>query len=311
VRHGRYRFVAEFLVLPVILYAIFVVSPYVQTVIYSFTDWRGVSSRVSFIGLGNYRALLHDDVFWTALQHNATMLVVLPFATIVVALFFSFMLNIGRQGEGGSIGGVRGSAFYRVVYFFPQVLSVAILAVLWQAVYRTDQGGLINGLLMKLGVISTDHPYLFLSSHSATLWCVIFVIFWSSVGFYVVLFSAAMQAIPRDFYEAALLDGAGRFVTFRRLTIPLLWDQIQVAWVFLAIAAMDGFALVYTMTPATAGGGGGPDHQSEVIATHLYRNGFVFGRTGYACAIGVVLFLLTLILSMISLRLSRKERIEL
>ena len=309
-RHGKYRFVAEFLAIPVILYTVFVISPYVQTVLYSFTDWRGVSARFSFIGFGNYRAMLHDDVFWTALRHNATMLVVLPFVTIAVALFFSFMLNIGRQG-GRGISGVSGSGFYRVVYFFPQVLSVAILAVLWQAVYRTDQGGLLNGALMKLGVISADHPFLFLASHSATLWCVIFVIFWSSVGFYVVLFSAAMQAIPKDYYEAALLDGAGRVVTFRHLTIPLLWDQIQVAWVFLAIAAMDGFALVYTMTPASAGGGGGPDHQSEVIATHLYRNGFVFGKTGYACAIGVILFLLTLALSGLSLRLSRKERIEL
>jgi N-acetylglucosamine transport system permease protein len=311
VRHGKYRFVAEFLAIPVILYAVFVISPYVQTVVYSFTDWRGVSSRFSFIGFGNYRALMHDSVFWTALRHNITMLVVLPFATIVAALFFSFMLNIGRQGEGGGIGGVRGAGFYRVVYFFPQVLSVAILAVLWQAVYRTDQGGLLNGALMKLGLIDKNHPFLFLSSHSATLWCVIFVIFWSGVGFYVVLFSAAMQAIPKDYYEAALLDGATRGVTFRKLTIPLLWDQIQVAWVFLAIAAMDGFALVYTMTPATSGGGGGPDHQSEVVATHLYRNGFVFGKTGYACAIGVILFLVTLALSGLSLRLSRKERIEL
>lgn len=204
---------------------------------------------------------------------------------------------------------MRGAGFYKVVFFFPQVLSVAILSVLFQAVYRTDQGGLLNGVLVKLGVESADHPWQWLADPNFTLWCVMGVLVWSGVGFYLVLFSAAMQSIPRDIYEAALLDGAKRTQTFFTITLPLLWETVQTAWVYLAIAAMDAFALVSTMTPG-AYYGGGPNYHSEVMSTYLMRNFITFGKAGYACAMGVVIFFITLILSVVSLRVTRRERIE-
>jgi N-acetylglucosamine transport system permease protein len=311
VRHGRYPFVAGFLVVPVVLYAVFVISPYAQTFFYSFTDWRGVSNRINLVGFDNYVALLNDDVFRRALGHNGVLLLVLPLVTIVLALFLAFMLNVGGRGNRASVVGVRGAAFYKVVYFFPVVLSVAILAVLWQAVYRGDQGGLLNGLLMKLRIVDEQRPWAFVASPAWVLWCVIAVLVWAGVGFYLVLFSTAMQSIPRDLFEAAILDGASRGQTFFRVTLPLVWDNIQVAWVYLAIAAMDAFALVYILTPASGGGGGGPDHASEVVGTHLYRTAFFFGRTGYACAMGVTVFFITLLLAILALRLTRRERIEL
>lgn len=310
-RHGRYPFVAGFLVVPVVLYAVFVISPYAQTFFYSFTDWRGVSNRINLVGFDNYVALLNDDVFRRALGHNGVLLLVLPLVTIVLALFLAFMLNVGGRGNRASVVGVRGAAFYKVVYFFPVVLSVAILAVLWQAVYRGDQGGLLNGLLMKLRIVDEQRPWAFVASPAWVLWCVIAVLVWAGVGFYLVLFSTAMQSIPRDLFEAAILDGASRGQTFFRVTLPLVWDNIQVAWVYLAIAAMDAFALVYILTPASGGGGGGPDHASEVVGTHLYRTAFFFGRTGYACAMGVTVFFITLLLAILALRLTRRERIEL
>ncbi len=112
---------------------------------------------------------------------------------------------------------------------------------------------------------------------------------WSNVGFYVVLFGAAMQAIPRDIYEAVMLDGASRWTTLRRITIPLLWDTVQVAWVYLAIAALDGFILVQQMTD------GGPNFSSDVIGLRMYDTAFGSeSKFGYASAIGVVMFFLTL-----------------
>jgi N-acetylglucosamine transport system permease protein len=141
------------------------------------------------------------------------------------------------------------------------------------------------------------------------LWCILGILVWSGVGFYLVLFSAAMQSIPKDIYEAALLDGAGRAQTFFRVTMPLLWDSIQTAWVYLAIAAMDAFALVSSLTPGVSYGGG-PDYHSEVLATYLMRNFLYLGKSGYACAMGVVILLLTLILSVVTLRVTRRERIE-
>ncbi|MGF1430090.1 carbohydrate ABC transporter permease [Kitasatospora sp. LaBMicrA B282] len=308
-RHRRYPFILGFLVVPVVLYLLLVVWPYLQTFGYSLTDWSGDSPTMHVIGARNYTELLHDRVFRLALGHNLLLLVVLPAATILLALGFAFLLAVGGRGATGGVRGVRGAAGYRVVFFLPQVLSVAILSVLFQAVYRTDQGGLLNGVLIELGVERPDHPWQWLSDPDLVLWCVLAVLIWSGVGFYLVLFSAALQSVPRDVYEAALLDGAGRVQTFFRITLPLLGETVRTAWVYLAIAAMDTFALVATMTPG-AYYGGGPDNRSEVMATYLMRSFVTFGRAGYACAMGVVIFCLTLVLSAVALRVTRRERIE-
>ncbi|MEU0397723.1 sugar ABC transporter permease [Streptomyces sp. NPDC006208] len=306
---GKNRFVAGFLIGPLGLYLIFMIWPYVQTFGYSFTNWRGQSSQMEFVGLDNYAELFSDSVFLQALWNNFLILVSLPLATILLALFFAFMVNVGGRGGAAGIRGVRGSGLYKVVFFLPHVLSVVILAILWRAVYRGDVAGLINGTLIKLGISDAEHPVEWLNSPNLVLWCVAFVLLWWGVGFYLVLFSAAMQSIPKEIYEAALLDGAGRSQTFFKVTLPLLWDTVQTAWVYLAILAMDCFALISVMTPGSSYGGG-PDHSSEVMATYLMRNFLAFGKSGYACAMGVVILLLTLILSVVTLRISRRERIE-
>lgn len=307
-RQGKYPFIAGFLFMPVGLYLVFVVWPYVQTFGYSLTDWSGQSQSFNFVGLDNYRTLFQDGVFLSALRNNVQLLVFVPVLTILLALFFAFMINVGGRGTVGGVQGVRGAGLYRIVFFFPQVLSIAILAILFRAVYRSDEAGLLNGVLVKVGLSDPASPVEWLNDPALVRWCLIFVLVWSGVGFYMVLFSAAMQSIPRDYFEAAMLDGASRTQTFFRLTLPLLWDTVQTAWVFLAILAMDAFLLVSTLTPGQFGGG--PDHSSEVLATYLMRNFNVFGKAGYACAIGVVMLLFTLVVSLITLRASRRERVE-
>ncbi|MEW2075676.1 carbohydrate ABC transporter permease [Streptomyces sp. NPDC017966] len=308
-RKGQHRFVAGFLFFPVALYLIFVIWPYIQTFGYSLTDWKGQSQTFSFVGLDNYTALFEDDIFMDAIWHNILFLVFIPVITILLALFFAFMLNAGGRGRSGGVSGVAGSKYYRVIYFFPQVLSLAIMAVLFGAVYRSDGGGMLNGVLIKLGLVDKNSPVEWLNEPDMVLWALIAVVVWHGVGFYLVLFSAAMQSIPRDIYEAALIDGAGRAQSFFRITLPLLWDSVQTAWVYLGIAAMDMFILVSTMTSGR-GYGGGPDHASEVMSTVMMRNFLVYGRSGYACAMGVVMLLLTLIVSVVMLRATRRERIE-
>ncbi|WP_309062314.1 sugar ABC transporter permease, partial [Streptomyces sp.] len=238
-RKGQHRFVAGFLLFPVALYLIFVIWPYIQTFGYSLTDWKGQSQTFSFVGLDNYTRLLEDDIFMGAIWHNILFLVFIPVITILLALFFAFMLNAGGRGRSGGVSGVAGSKYYRVVYFFPQVLSLAIMAVLFGAVYRSDSGGMLNGVLIKLGLVDKNSPVEWLNEPNIVLWALILVVVWHGVGFYLVLFSAAMQSIPRDIYEAALIDGAGRAQSFFRITLPLLWDSVQTAWVYLGIAAMD------------------------------------------------------------------------
>lgn len=304
-RHGKYAFILTFLIPPVGIYLLLVVSPYLQAFYISMTDWSGLTAAQSFIGFDNYVRLFNDEEFWTALRNNLVLLVVVPLVTVFLGLFFASMLSVGGRARSGAVRGVRGSAFYKVVYFFPQVLSVAIIGVLFKYVFApTQAGGILNGLLDVVGLDALAVPWL--GDPRFAFWCVVLVMIWAFVGFYVVLFSAAMQSIPRDIYEAALLDGSNRLTTFRKVTVPLVWDTVQVGWVYMAIQAMDAFAFVHIML----GINGGPEGSGDVLGVALYRTAFSSYRFGYASAMGVILLLLTLIISVLFMRVLRRERVE-
>jgi N-acetylglucosamine transport system permease protein len=314
-RHGKTRFVVGFLALPLALYVWYVVWPFAQAIGYSFTDWGGYSDEQHFVGFANYVRLFNDELIRIAFWHNVFFLVAVPLITIVLALFFAFLLNVGGRGNRAGIRGVWGSGVYKIIFFFPQVLSLVLIAVMWQAIYRGDDQGLLNGLLIKTGLVDKDHPLGFVADPTpflgvpAVLWWILFIAIWGGVGFYLVLFSAAMQAIPKDIYEAALLDGANRFTSFFRVTVPLLRDTVSIAWVYLGFIALDMYALVFVMTPSQ----GGPNHASEIFASVLNFTAFNSsrsGRYGYACAMGVALGIFTMILAAVQLRITRRERLE-
>ncbi|MDG4796799.1 sugar ABC transporter permease [Micromonospora sp. WMMD1082] len=311
-RHGVGRFATGFLALPVGLYLFYVVWPFLQAAGYSLTDWGGYSDRQQFVGLDNYVRLFADELIRKAFWHNVFFLVTVPLFTIALALFLAFLLNVGGREDRAGIRGVFGSGLYKVIFFFPQVLSLVVIAVMWQQIYRADGQGLINGVLMRIGLVDENDPITFMYDPEpflgvpAVLWWLLLIAVWSGAGFYMVLFSAAMQSIPKDIYEAAILDGAGRFHTFFRITLPLLRDTVSVAWVYLGFIALDMFALVYIMTPSQ----GGPNHASEIFASVIHFNAFQKGQFGYACAIAVALAIFTILLAALQLRITRRERIE-
>ncbi|MFC0504767.1 carbohydrate ABC transporter permease [Micromonospora costi] len=302
-RHGRYPFIVGFLAIPVAIYVTFVIGPYAQAFYLATTNWRGVSANPKFVGLENFERLLSDDIFWKAIRHHVVLLLAMPLLTIAIALFFAFMLNVGGGSRGGVMTGVRGSKFYRVVFFFPQVLAVVIVGVIFSRVYAPDDSGLLNG---ALGLFGAD-PVLFMANPRVALWSIVGVLVWQAVGFYVVLFSAGMASVPRDIYEAATIDGAGRSAMFFRITLPLLWDTLQVAWVYLGIAAFDAFAIVQVLSVDQ----GGPDGATTVLGMEIYRNAFSYSQFGYASAMGVALFFLTITFAALTLRVSRRDTIEL
>lgn len=211
----------------------------------------------------------------------------------------------GGGAEGAAITGVRGSGFYKIAYFFPQVLSIAIVALLFQFAYNPNNG-VINSALKGVGLGSVQPNWL--GDPDLALYCVMAVLVWSTVGFFVVLFSAGMASIPRDFYEAALLDGASRFTTFFRITLPLLWDTVQSGWVYMGILALgaEAFASVQIMTV----GPGGPDYSTTVLPLYVYQSAFRDGQAGYATTIGVALLVVTLLFAAVVMRLGRRERLE-
>jgi N-acetylglucosamine transport system permease protein len=311
-RHGKARFITGFLALPVLLYVYYVVWPFAQSAGYSLTNWGGYSDTQEFVGFQNYTRLIHDELIRKAFWHNVFFLITVPLFTIVLALFLAFLLNVGGQGSRAGVRGVWGSSVYKVIFFFPQVLSLVVVAVMWSQIYRGDNQGLINGILIKIGLVDPANPIKFVADPSPflgipmVLWWLLLIAIWSGAGFYMVLFSAAMQSIPKDIYEAALLDGASRLHTFFRITLPLLRDTVSVAWVYLGFIALDMYALVYVMTPSQ----GGPDHASEVFASVINFTAFNKGQFGYACAMGVALAIFTILLAMVQLRITRRERIE-
>ncbi|MCS7477703.1 carbohydrate ABC transporter permease [Umezawaea endophytica] len=297
-----YGFVIGALLPALVMHVVFVVSPYAQAFYLSLTDWNGVAGTANFVGLANFGRLAGDSLFLASIRNNLLLLLLMPAATIGIGLFLATMIQRGsRTGRGG----VRGARFYRIVFFFPQLLSVAIVAVLWGFAYNPNNG-LINGVLRAVGLGGLARSWL--AEPGLALFAVMAVMIWSGVGFYLVLFSAAIDGVPKEIYEAALIDGANGWTTFWRITLPLLRDNVQVAFVYLGMAALDAFALVQIMTV----GPGGPDGSTEVMGLSLYRTAFEYGKFGYASAMGVALFFGTLVFALIALRGSGgKDRTEL
>lgn len=296
--HHKYRLIVPFLAPAIILYALFVLYPYAQSFYVSLTQWQGVSANKKFVGLDNFKQLASDPFFRNALKHNGEMLVFLPIVTIGISLLFASLFTQGGQG-------VKGAGFYRVVFFFPQVMSAVIIGVLWSFIYHPTIGILTTAFkTVGLGSIVPDSGWL--GDPHWALWAIGAVVVWQAVGFYMVLFIAGMQSIPTSFYEAATLDGANRWTAFWGITLPLMWDNIRVALVYIGIAALDLFTIVDTMTEGQAG----PNRATQVVAHYMYESAFTNSQFGYATAIGVTLLAMTLLLSVVVLRLTRRERLE-
>jgi len=232
-----------------------------------------------------------------ALTRNLQLLIVLPLVTITISLLFAALFTQGGKG-------IRGSSFYRIVFFFPQVISAVIVGMLFTYVYN-PQYGLLNGFLRGIGLDSLTRAWL--GNPATILWAIAAVAVWSGVGFYMVIFIASMQSIPTSFYEAAVLDGATRWIQFRDITLPLMWETIRTALIYIAIAALDFFTLVQVMT---GGGSSGSARKAEVAALYMYNEAFTKSRWGSASAVGVILLILTLFLSVVIMRVTRRETYE-
>lgn len=289
-QRNKYRLIIPFLAPSILLYVTFVLYPYGRSMYISLTQWRGLAQPPVFIGLENFTKLLSDDNFWNALGNNAVYIVILPVFTIGLALFFAFVITQG----------VPLSKFYRTTYFFPQVMSVVAIGVLWSFVYHPTIG-ILNEVLALIGI---SEPPVWLGNPDTVLGAVGLVTIWQAVGFFMILFIAAMESIPYSYYEAAMLDGASRWHLFWNITLPMIWETLQTALIFIMIGATNMFAITQTMTQ------GGPSRASEVLSTYLYNEAFINSNFGYGTAIAVTLFFITLVISVILSRLLGRESLE-
>lgn len=294
---GRVTFFLVFLGLPLAIYATLVLKPFTEAFYYSLTDWRGFSPEMNFVGLDNYVRIFSDDTFRRSMRNNAILVVVVPFVTIVLSLALASVLTVSGRSSG-EITGLRGSSFYRVISFFPYAVPAIIVGLIFGMVYN-PRGGLLNGLLTSLGLDAFD-SFPWLGDTRTAMAAVIFVMVWAGVGFYMILFVAAIKGVDKEVYEAARLDGAGRFRTATRITIPLIRENVQTAYIYLGIGALDAFVFMQAMVA-----NGGPDNSTLVMTQTLFRTAFTQNKWGEASAMGVVLALITLAFSALVFVLNR------
>ncbi|MBS1911751.1 MAG: sugar ABC transporter permease [Bacteroidetes bacterium] len=269
--------------------ALFWLYPLLQSFYLSFTHYNTLANKATWIGLANYSRLLSDDTFWKALANTVIFVVgTIPFTTIA-ALVLAVMLNKN----------IAWKSFYRSAYFIPSVTSIVVLSLIFTNLYAHD--GYINSLLAMVGL-----PYPrsgWLAEPGTALPAIMAMDIWIAIGYYVVLFLAALQTIPNDLYEAADLDGASMWQQFRQVTLPGIRPMLLFVIVINTIRSFQVFTEVYVMTK------GGPLNSTTTLVYQIYEKAFVQGDSmGYASAIAYVVFILILSVSLVQFRLLGPSR---
>ena len=296
----RLVFILITLGLPFAFYSLFVLWPFTQAFIYSLTNWGGFSDTFEFVGLANYQALLHDDIFLKAVRNNLLLALVVPFVTIVLALSLATMVTVGGSSTG-SVRGLDRSSFYRIVSFFPYTIPAIVIGLIWAQMFDPSSG-LVNGILTGLG-LDRFSSFAWLGEVSTAMPVTMFVIIWGFVGFYMVLFIAAIKGIPSELYDAARVDGAGRVRMTMVITLPMVRDTIQTAYVYLGILALDAFVYMAALNAS-----GGPQNSTLTMTQDLFNTAFKKGQFGLASAMGVFLAATTLLFAAVVFGVNRLTR---
>ena len=264
-------FAAPFLV----AYGFFVLWPIILGLRMSFFNWSLLGTSQP-IGFGNYSTLFADPLFWDDLWHTTEFTLMSTPPLVVLALVMALLAN--RK--------VRMQWLFRLAFFAPYVLPVAIVYLVWNWLYQPDYG-LINSFLSVFGIGSIS----WLSSPTAAMPAVVITTVWWTIGFNFILYLAGLQEIPQELYEAAAIDGAGGWARLRYITIPLLQRTTTLIVILQVLASLKVFDQIYLLT------GGGPDGATRSIIEYIYEQGFQSYRLGYAAAMSYVFFVLILIIS--------------
>ena len=263
-------------VLPAVLwFCAAIIVPVGMAVKDSFYSWDGITAKV-FIGLDNYKELLHDEIVWKSLKHSLEMAFWCVLFQLPIGMFFAVILYNRK---------LKGRNFFRTAFFLPVILSSSLIGILWGQNF----------------VGSSAQP-LWLGDPKSSLGCVIAVVIWQFIGNYILIYYTALHNVSEDIMESAMLDGAKSFQLFTKIQLPLIWPVIRLTLILATVNSLKYFDLVYIMT------GGGPNSSSEVLATYVLRTAFNSMRYGYGNAVAVVLlFLGVFFISLYNIILKNKE----
>ncbi len=264
----------------------FVLYPALKAIYLSFTNFNMIN-EAGFVGFANYVNVWRDPFFWAALKNTLLYMIIVVPILVFAPIFLAALVNKH----------IPGIAFIRAAIYLPVVTSLVISGLIWKWVY--EEKGILNYFLIASGI--TDSPVAFLTDPANALFSVMAVTIWSGMGYYMVIYLAGLQSIPRDLYEVADVEGVSPWRQMIYITIPLLKPSIAIVTVMSSIAAMKVFEEVYVMTQ------GGPMDSTKTLVYYIYESAFTEFEMGYASAIGVILFLLTLAFSLINLRFLREK----
>lgn len=286
-----------FLIPAVLVYAGLFLYPAASAFRLSLYDWSGLGvQNMRFVGLANFKEAIADKWVRLALGNNLLIMIAGGSFMFTLALFFAVVLTNRRY---------RGRTFFKTVVFLPHVMNDVGVALLWVFIYN-PRFGMLNLALKSIGLPQLAKVWL--GTSGLALPCVIFVIVWFVIGFYMVLLIAGIEGIPSDLYDAAKVDGANDWQAFWRLTFPLVRDVLAIAVIYWMINSLKLFGIVWALTK------GQPANSTHTLATYMMMQVLPYQtplyRLGYGTAIAVLLFIAVFFISLLFFRLSRREAIE-
>lgn len=285
------RFIILGLLPAFLLYAIFIIYPTINVFKESLYKTGGLSGNKTFVGLDNFKMLFSDEKFIRAFQNTVFLIVIVTIFTMFMAIVFASILTREK---------FKGQNFFRIIFYIPNILSIAVIASIFAAIYGMDQG-LLNGFL-KIFNPATYTNIPFLGDRKYVVYSIAFAMIWQAIGYYMVMYMSTMSQIPEQLYEAAKLDGASRVKQFFDITLPLSWQTVRTTLTFYIISNINiAFQIIKALT------GGGPDGASLTLLNYQYEQAYTNSSFGYGLAIGVVVFLFSFILSAIVHRITNRE----
>ncbi|MFF1380970.1 carbohydrate ABC transporter permease [Streptomyces sp. NPDC058308] len=270
-----------------VIVAVFILYPFISTLNNSFTDKRTLIPG-EYVGFANFSELLHDDMFWIGLRNSTIYVLGVVPALVLLPLLLAMLVQKH----------IPGITFFRSAFYTPVVASIVVVGLIW--VWMLDERGLVNAVLEAVGVGKAG----FLSDQWLLLFSAMAVTIWKGLGYYMIIYLAALANVPRELHEAAAVDGAGAVRRFFTVTVPAVRSTMVLVGALSSVAAFKVFSEVYLM----AGPTGGPAGEDTTLVMLVQRVGTgLTGRVGYASAISVVVFVVTVALMLLVLRADRKE----
>jgi len=278
-------------VLPaVLIFLIFYVIPFIWVFQLGLFEWDGILPTKTFVGMSNFKEIFFQDKIWWQSMLNAGWI---TFIALTLQNVLAFLLAMACNRE------IKLKHFYRLIFFIPPVLSEVVVGLVWQWILDGNYG-LLNGWLVHLGFPNLVRDWL--SDPNTALTTVAVVHSWKGFGWGFLILLAGLQTIPHEFYEAARIDGANAWDSFRKITIPLMVPVVVLVGILTVLGTMQAFVLIIAMT------GGGPAYHTQVPVLRILESMRGSSRFGYACAQGISFGLILMVISFIQYRFSHKAR---